>query len=71
MDLSLRNTFNFEYDPFQISAICPSTSSRPTRRVNLPICLFLSRRDEIGRDVLVLMKDNADDSVLLLPLDDN
>lgn len=49
MDLFLRHQFTFAYDPFQITAICPSTSTRPARRVNLPICL-LSRRDEKGRD---------------------
>ena len=59
MDLFLRYRFTFDYDPFRVSAVCPFTSSRPARRVNLPICL-LSRRDDQGRDCSTYLCDNLE-----------
>ena len=59
MDLFLRYRFTFDYDPFRVSAVCPCTSSRPARRVNLPICL-LSRRDDQGRDCSTYLCDNLE-----------
>ena len=59
MDLFLRHQFMFEYDPFRVSAICPGTHSRPSRRVNLPLCL-LSKRDEKGRDCSTYVCDNLE-----------
>ena len=59
MDLFLRYRFTFDYDPFRVSAVCPCTSSRSARRVNLPICL-LSRRDDQGRDCSTYLCDNLE-----------
>ena len=50
MDLIQQYRIKWDWDPFRITAVTPSTSTKSSSRVQLPVC-FLARRDAQGRDI--------------------